>query len=443
MQQQNQQPTRDYLSIIGPVVVLSLLGFFAAYQFVDPAPPKMLTIATARKDGAYYQFALKYRDLLKHQGITLKVLETPGSVANLKLLRTRDNGVNVAFVQGGTASDNPGAGLQSIASLYFEPLWVFYRARQPLASLGDARGRRVAIGAPGSGTRAIASQLLKLNGIATDRPEILPLGGRQAAEALLDGSLDAAFFVASPQSPTVRALLNSPSVGLLNFQRAEAYTRIQHFLSSVTLPRGAIDLARDLPNRDIRLLAATANLVATPDLHPALIDLLLQAATRVHGPGGMFEATGQFPSARYLEFPASDEALRYFKSGPPFLQRYLPFWAATFVDRMLVMLVPLLALLIPLLRIMPPMYRWRIRSRIYRWYRDLLALDPSVHQHQDRRQLQQCLEKLASIELEISRIHVPLSYADQLYELRVHMELVRDKLGKALEEDAAASADSN
>ena len=206
------------------------------------------------------------------------------------------------------------------------------------------------------------------------------------------------------------------------------------FCPAVTLPRGVIDYEHDLPERNITLMAPTANLVITPELHPALIDLLLQAATQVHIHGSMFETHGQFPSALYLDYPISEEAQRFFKSGPPFLQRYLPFWIATFIDRMLVMLLPLVVILIPLLRLMPPMYRWRIRSRIYRWYRDLLTLDPAVNQHPDRDALNQSMDKLNSIELEITRINVPLSYADQLYQLRVHIELVRDNLHKALKD---------
>ncbi len=426
------QKTRDYLKIFGPAVLITAIGFVIAYQFVDPAPPQRITLASGATDGAYYLFGQRYRDILAREGVELVVRDSAGSIENLQLLGLPEGGAEVGFVQGGTSAGEPVLGLTSLASLYFEPVWVFYRASDPVTELNQLAGKRVAVGAPGSGTRAVALQLLADNEAHAPNVEILPLGGTAAASALRTGGADVLFLVGSPNSPLVRDLLHDEGIDLMSFERSEAYTRIHRYLSSVTLPQGVIDLGRNRPAREITLLAPTANLVASPSLHPALVDLLLQAAEEVHAGGGLFEPPGQFPSRLHLEFPLNENARRYFKSGPSFLKRFLPFWAATLIDRLLVMLVPLLALAIPLVRVMPPVFRWRVRARIYRWYRSLLALDPALHEAATPAELERFLNELDRIELDVSRVNVPLSYADQLYHLRLHIELVRDKLRGAI-----------
>ncbi|MDH3475609.1 MAG: hypothetical protein OEM59_18165, partial [Rhodospirillales bacterium] len=296
-------------------------------------------------------------------------------------------------------------------------------------------GRRLAIGAEGSGTRAVALQLLADNDLTEPPTRLLPLEGMAAAEALLAGEVDAAFFVASPAAPVVRRLLEADEVRLMSLSRAEAYTRRYHFLSKLVLPEGVIDFERNLPPADVALLAPTANLVAREELHPALIVLLLRAAAEVHGAGGLFEQPGEFPSARFIDFPLSDTARRYFKSGPPLLQRFLPFWAADLIDRLLILLLPLVTLLIPLLRIVPPAYRWRVRSRIYRWYRELQEVDDSLEALGSRDQVGRNLAELDRIESEVKQLTVPLAYADSLYHLRLHIDFVREKLRRAESED--------
>ena len=203
---------------------------------------------------------------------------------------------------------------------------------------------------------------------------------------------------------------------------------------AVTLPRGTFDLVNELPQHDTHLLAATAMLVARGSLHLALIDLVLEAAGDVHSQGGVFEKEGAFPSPHHLNLPLSSEAGRFYKFGPPLLRRYLPFWAATMVDRLKVMLLPLIAVLFPLLRATPPLYRWRVRRRIYRWYEEL---DPEFGE-QDRRlgTLERSLVELDRLEREVQHVSVPLPYADHQYDLRLHIGLVRGKL-VALRDGAA------
>ncbi|MDX1555890.1 MAG: hypothetical protein R3212_07690, partial [Xanthomonadales bacterium] len=280
-------------------------------------------------------------------------------------------------------------------------------------------------------TRAVALRLLEDNGVAHSPTVISDLGGSDASGALLKNAIDAAFLIASPSAPVIQATSRTGQVRLLGFERAEAYTRIYPFLSKLVLPEGVLDLARNLPSSDKTLLAPTANLVIRENFHPALVDLLLQAATEIHGAGGLFEQRGEFPAPKYLEFPLSKEAQRYYRRGPPFLQRYLPFWAATFVDRMLVMLIPFLALLIPLSRIVPLMYRWWIRRSIYRWYRDVKAVDLGLNSDASTKRLLEYEQQVDQIEQEVNKISTPLAYSDQLYNLRLHIELVRRKLEQA------------
>ena len=417
---------KEYLKVFGPALLIAIIGFWVTYQFVEPAPPDRIVISTGRKDGAYYLFAQQYRDILARHYITLEIQTSAGSVENIKRLRAKT--VDIAFVQGGATESKPTNDLVSLGSLYYEPLWVFYRSDTQFKRLTDLKGKKVAVGQKGSGTRSVALNLLKNNGISRSSTALSALSGQNAANAILRGEVDAAFFIASPRSPVLHKLLSTKEIDLMTFERAEAYTRIHHYLSTVSLPQGVIDLQKNIPDVDTTLIAATANLVARTDFHPALIDLLLQSAKEVHGPGGLFERRGEFPSPRYPIFPLSDEAERIYRRGPSFLRRYLPFWAATFVDRMIVMLIPFIALLVPLVRILPPTYRWRMRSRIYRWYKHVKAVDLGLDDEKSPDRLKKLLAELDRIESEVNKIATPLPYADQLYTLRVHINLVRGKV---------------
>ena len=425
--QRKPNNNKDNLRIFGPAILLILIGFILAYQFVQPAPPDSIRIATGQQEGAYYLFAKQYQERLKQEKIQLDVLNTAGSIENIQHLISGE--AQVAMVQGGTTSlTEAERGLRSLGSLYFEPIWVFHRKNRSVLHLTDLTGMRIAIGSEGSGTRALALQLLADNDITPSNTPLVTLSGQAAADALLAGDIESAFFVASPMSPVVRTLLDSDQIKLMSFERADAYTRTHRFLSSVVLPEGVIDMKRNLPAEKTVLLAASANLVVREDLHPALMDLLLQATQGVHNMGGWFEEKGQFPAPDYLVYPLSSEAERFYKYGPPFLQRYLPFWAATLVDRLKVMLLPFLALMIPLFKIMPPLYRWRMRSRIYRWYKEVLDIDHQLFNAEA--DLQQAQSTLARIEHEVAHIDIPLSYAEELYDLRLHISLIQQKLDR-------------
>jgi len=414
------------LLTFGSAALLTLIGFVVAWQFVNPAPPRTLVIATGQQDGAYYLFAEHYRQQLAVDGIELEILTSSGSVDNLELLKNK--AVDLAFVQGGTGSSADTDILSSLGSLYYEPLWVFYRGEQTLTRITQLQDKRIAIGEPGSGTHAIAELLLADNFMDAGTATIQPVGGTAGAQALLQGNIDALFLVASPAAPLVQDLLHRQDIRLMSFARAGAYTRLHHFLSAVSLPEGVIDMQANLPPRDTVLLAATANLVVRDGFHPALVSLLLQIATRIQSSGGLFERPGNFPNSANLEFPLNEDARRFYEHGPPFLQRYLPFWSASLIDRLKIMLLPLLTLLLPLVKIMPPMYRWRVRKKIYRWYRELQLLDDASHEHPDDAAQAELLKKLDTIEEEVRKVSVPLSYADELYSLRLHIGLVRNSL---------------
>ncbi len=420
---------RDLLATAWPILLVVTIGFIVAYQFVEPAPPRKLTISTGNESGAYYAFAKRYAALLEKNGVRLEVLTSAGSLENLARLRKGE--ADVAFVQGGVApaeaaeDETP---LQSLGSMYYEPVWVFYRSGRSYDRLSELAGRRIAVGAEGSGVRGLALQLLEANEVPLDRKHLLPLSGLHAAEELQQGRVDAAFIIAAPEAPVVQVLLRSPGIRIMSFSRADAYTRRFSFLTKVTLPHGAVDLVRDVPPVDTTLLAATANLVVSEHTHPALISLLLQAAGEVHGKSGFFQRTGEFPAYLDTSFELNDDARRYMKSGPPFLQRYLPFWAAVFVDRMVVLLLPLIALLVPLMRIAPAIYTWRIRSKIFRLYGELKFLETEVRRDYTPDRHREFFGRLDRIEEAANNRNVPLAFTDLVYTLREHINLVRKQL---------------
>lgn len=427
----------EILKVYGPMLALVILGFVAAYQFVDPAPPRHLTIATGDPGGTYHALGKRYQDILGEDGIDVTLITTAGSVDNLALFGrspaedAREPRTDIAFVQSGVGSPTKFPDLVSLASLYHEPLWIFVRSEKIPRRLTELSGKRVAIGTEGSGTRHVALQLLTANGIVDgdgNGTSTVDLGGIAAAEALAAGEVDAAFFVIAAQNPTLEELSAKPDIFLMSLDRAEAYTRRYRYLSSVLLPEGVLDLANNVPEEDIVLLSPVATLVARNDVHPALVDLVMQAATRIHDNVGIFEGPNQFPSPLNLDFPLSPEAERYFESGLGFLRRIMPFWAATIVERLWVMILPVLTLLIPLLRIAPPTYRWQVRRRIVRWYRDLRSIEATLQaavEASDETSRADTLMVLDRLQNEVGQISVPLSYTDDLYNLRLHIDFIR------------------
>jgi TRAP transporter TAXI family solute receptor len=420
--------SREKLIILCPAIVGVVLAFFVAFHFIDPFPPRRLTIGCGSPESANYNYAQTYREILSREGITLELINTAGSQENLKLLGAASGGVDVAFVQGSMQSLSQNAELVSLGSLFFEPLWIFHRSDLALQRLPDLKGLRLAVGEEGSGTRILSMRLLARNNVNSQNTRFYSYGYQEAADMLLQGEVDVAFFVSTHLAGHVLNLIDSKSVKLMGLERAEAYALLYHYLYVLKLPEGVIDLEANIPSRDLSLVAPTTELVARPDLHPALINLLLGAAEIVHVSGGEFEREGQFPSPKYLDFKLSPDAERFYKFGPPFLQRYLPFWMAIFVSRMTILLLPFFAIVLPLFKLLPLIYRWRMRSKIYRWYSELRQFDPERHKEEESERLQDYIVGLEEIEKKVSNISVPLSFSEELYHLRMHIDLLRSEL---------------
>ena len=424
---------RDLFATAWWIFLIVGIGFAVAYQFVEPAPPSRMVITTGGESGAYYQFAKRYAAILARDGIELEIRTSAGSLENLQ--RLRDDVAQIGFVQGGVVAppedpdNSEDLGLLSLGSVFYEPVWVFYRGEQPLSRLTELRDKRIAIGQEGSGVRQLAQQLLEANEIPAG-DNLLPVSGLDAAEELQQGRVDAAFIIAAENAPVVQVLLRSPGIRVMSFAQANAYQRRFPFLTRLTLPQGVADLVRDFPPEDIRVLAPTANLIVRDDLHPALQVLMLQAASEVHGKSGFFQDAGEFPAYMDAMLPLSPDAARYFKSGSPFLQRYLPFWLAVLADRLIVLLVPVIALLIPLLRIAPAIYTWRVRSKVFRSYGELKFMEEELKSQFDPACLPEYRSRLDAIEEEASQLHVPLGFTDLVYTLREHVNLVRSILDK-------------
>ena len=420
------QMLRDIAGTWGLGIVILAAGFFVAYQFVGPPPPDRIVMATGQEGGAYQQYGEQYKAWLSTQGIEVELRATAGSVDNLKLLGNGE--ADIGFVQGGLGGTIPDENVVAVGSLYLEPMWLFVAENFELESIGDFAGKRIAVGAEGSGTRAVVTTLLGSFSIDSQTAAFSDLAGDELAAAFAANDIDAAFLIGAPESGAVRNLLEQPGAQLRGFERADAYVRRYPFLSEVHLPQGVLDLERDIPGEDIDTVALTAQLAANSELHPALIDLLLIAATNIHGKHSLLADAGTFPTPQYTDLPLSEEAARHFQRGPPFLMQYLPFWAATLVDRLWVLLLPLIGLALPLIKVLPPAFRWRIRRRILRLYAALEQIDPlisPIRNADDLHDRQQRLEQLDSGSVIES---VPKGYTDDVYKLRRDIDLVRRRL---------------
>jgi TRAP transporter TAXI family solute receptor len=413
----------EFVKVWGVVTALVVVGFVATYQFVGAPPPRAIRMATGGLDGAYYAFAQQYARLLAADGIALEVIPTAGSVENLQLLRNGE--VTLALVQGGTATDSDREELRALGSLFLEPLWVFTRERSDIERLSELRGARLAIGPPGSGTNLLATQLLSANGVTASNTTITRDDASTAGPLLSRRALDAVLLVASPSAPFVRELLRQPTIELFAFERAKAYGRVFPALTPVVLSEGILNLERNLPPRDTTVVAVAAMLAAHRDLNPNLVPALLDAVTRVHRSGGVLERPRQFPSVDLVDLPLNEDAARYITQGPSLLYRWLPYGTAVRLDRLKLMILPFVALLIPLFRLAPSLYTWRIRSRVYRWYAQVREIDQMVENAP-----RLAADRLKTLEREVASVNVPLAYTGELYHLRLHIQLLQQRIGE-------------
>ncbi|MBL8833447.1 MAG: ABC transporter substrate-binding protein [Rhodospirillales bacterium] len=421
---------REALKVYLPIVLLIVAGFAVALRFVAPPPPDRIVMAAGAQGGAYLEFAKRYAEILAKDRVALEIVETAGAADNLRRLSDRTVPVEIGLVQGGVGSEEGSPGLVALASVFYEPVWLVLRTDVPVDKLHDLRARRIAIGGDGSGTQILVRQVLRANGLDVARDvDARAIGTAASFEALRDGSIDAAFFVGARAPAALTDLLAEGKHRLYSFERHAAYRHNFPFLSSITLPSGALDLARDVPNDDTILLAPVAQLVAREDVHPALVQLLVKAAKEVHGPRQIFAPAGTFPTTRFADFPLHEDSERLIERGPNFLARYLPFWAAVLIERSLVMLIPFVTLMIPLARIAPPAYRWQVRGKIFAKYKALRRIEAELRVAKTPLQRAALLSELDVLQANAGALKVPAGYADMLFNLRLHIRFVREIVG--------------
>ena len=428
---------RDLLASAGPFILLAIVLLTLAYWWLDPNPPKRVTLATGPAQSAYAEFGTRYAKALATNGIQVVLLPSEGSSANLQLIR--EGKADLGFVQGGSgARDVSGDNAPvSLGSLFVEPVWLFYRTESAskvtpttgiLGSLTQLKGLRVNVGTAGDGVPNLMNALFDVNRIESSGMTLSQLDQTSATVAFLNSELDALVFASAPESLMVQMLLQTPGIKLMDFAQNEAYSRRLPFLAAVSLPRGVVDLASDLPATDVRLVAPTTTLLAGSKVHPAVLQLFSQASLSFHGGAGWFSRAHEFPNAANTEFPLAKEAERTIQNGVPLLQRYLPFSLANLMERMWLALGIIIAVLLPLSRIIPPLYEFRIRSRVFRWYGQLREIEGRLDSEPGSATA--LVAELDQMDERVGKITVPLSYTDELYALRNHIQLVRRKMLK-------------
>jgi TRAP-type uncharacterized transport system substrate-binding protein len=412
------------------LALLLLLPVVLAAMLWRSLPPRSVTMATGAAGGAYHNLGGRYREILARDGVRLNLVETNGALDNLARLRDPRSGINVALVQGGITSERESLGIVSLGTLGYEPVWVFYRGFELRTATGWAKGKRIAVGPEGSGTHKLALDLFGTMGLDLGEVRLSDLAGDAAADALLRGELDMAMVVASWEMPVVRRLLTADSIKTVSFPRADAHVALRPYLTKLILPQGVANLARNRPPADVTLVAPKFSLAVRSDLHPAIQYLLLRAAAEVHAAPGPFQRAGQFPAAEPIDFPLSETARNYYKSGSPFLQRYLPFWLAALASQLLIVFIPLVGIAYPLLRFGPALYGWGMRRRIYQVYGELKFVDAQLDVRDAKAPVDDLLVEIDRLEHYVNHMRTPLAFAQMLYTLRHHISLVRARLEK-------------
>lgn len=409
--------------LVAVITLLLLLGWGLA-QLAPPPPPKRVIMTTGTEDGAYHRYAQRYRELLARHGVDLVLRPSSGAAQNLERLRTGEHGVEVGLVQGGLVLETDSEKLVTLGSLFYEPIWIFYRGKSVIDHVSELRGRRVALGVPGGGTNALGMAVARDNGLAEPPSALVELGGLAAADALIAGSIDAALYVSSIDGPAVQKLLRAPGVRMMNARRADAYIRRLPYLHKLDLPEGVVDLKAGLPSQPMTMIAVTANLIAREGVHPVAVELLLDAARQLHSGPSPLHRSGVFPAPMDIELPLATDADRFYRERPSLLRRILPFWVAVWAERLLFIMLPLLAIAIPAFAYLPKIYDWRIRSKLDGWYAELNRIeraasdgDPAAH-----------VERINEIDVRLNRVKVPKAYLSQLYTLRGHADYVRGLL---------------
>lgn len=413
--------------IVSSVILLTGMVFF-----IKSAPPKKITISSGPEGSINHGLAMKYKDALAKNGIKVDVLTSNGSYENLKRISDPKSKVDLALVQSGSEDENIKLdNLVSLGSLSYQPLFFFYRGPK-IERLALMKGKTIAIGKEGSGARRLAMKLLKLNGI-DESLKLVTIEGETVSDALLSKKIDGAFLMGEEASVKVlRKLLFTEDIQLMNFKNAAAYARKVDILNVIELPEGVIDFGNNIPSENVHLVGPAVELIATRDLHPALSDIILDAAIDIHGTSNLFKKKNEFPKAIQHKIELSEDANRFYKSGKSFFYRYLPFWLASLVNRVLFTFLPMLIVLIPAVRSVPVFFRWMGQVRIRRRYRALLRLEARFKNETNPEKLRELNEQFESIERDVQQMKVRAIFAEQFYILRSHIDYVRKLMATKL-----------
>jgi TRAP-type uncharacterized transport system substrate-binding protein len=420
--------SRGRLTLAAMLLALIAATLWAVVHLLQTAPSRHIVLASGLEDGLLHQHAKRYIEILTRSGVTVEERITNGAGDNFRLLQDPRSGVDIGFTQGGLSRTSDANDVVMVASLYYAPMWIFYRKSEPLNFVNELQNRRVAVGVAGSGARSLSQAVFALNGLTPDNVTLEPLSNIAALFALRSGEVDAAVFVDGAENPAIWNALRDPKLGLLSYSRAEAYRRRLSFISTLKLPAGVIDLADNIPEKEVELIGTKAMLAARKGLHPAITHLLVDAAREIHGKQGLFEDAGEFPSTTPVDLPVSTDADQHRRFGRTFLYQYLPFWMAAFGERAFIILLPFAAIFLPLFHYLPQVVRWHVRSRIYRWYGELALLERDIIARTGDLPIEKWLGDLARIEDAVARIHTPAGFASEAYTLREHIGLVRDAI---------------
>jgi TRAP-type uncharacterized transport system substrate-binding protein len=428
---ESDEPSSYRIMLVAlPVVLLVAGAFWYALSLIQPPPQKVIVMSTGSKSGGFHAFGLRYKAALEREGVKVELVNSAGSVENLQRLKDPKSNVTAALIQGGIGSGEDNAGLVSVGRMFYEPVWIFYGGSETLRRLSQLRERKIAVGAAGSGTRVLATEILKRANVTSDNASLLTMDKDSAVKSLFAGEIDAIVLAFAPEAPALRELLHDPRVRLMSLDQADAMVRLLPYLSKVTLPSGVFDLERNLPSEPVNLVAPVASLVVRQELHPALVGLLAKVATQVHGGPSLVQNAGSFPIPDDPVFEMSDDAERFYRSGQPLLQRLFPFWLANFIERALVLVVPLATIAIPIVKGIPALYRWRIRQRLDYWYGRLRQLEAAIVRGEARELTQAHRAELDRIDTAVGRLNVPKAFAEAYYNLRSHIDFVRERLAR-------------
>jgi TRAP transporter TAXI family solute receptor len=431
--------TRKHLFVV-LAATLCIVGIvWLALGIYFPAPPTKIVIAGSFEGGHFEALALRYKDLLAEAHVEVDVRTTAGSVENLELLSDPRSGVQIAFMQEGITNGEHAPDLLSLGRIDYQVLWLFYPAGETLTDLTQLKGKRVALGPPGSGTRIVTEQILDVSGVTADNTTLLKFAPQEAVGALNAGAIDALFLSFSPDSPILHSLLGNPNFRLLSLTDAEALTRIFPYLARLVLPRGAIDYERKIPANDVTLIATTNVVLVRKEIHPAIIDLLAQAIVEVHGAPGIFQRIGEFPLQTDPEFPIAEEALDFYKRGPSLLNRYLPFWITNYVKRGIAVLFTAIAIIIPVFSYAPRLYRWLVEYRLRGLYGRLRTIEANLQNSTMVQDILALEDELESLDRETIAFRVPMRHSALYFSIKAHLQLVHERIRKRRTELSASA----